>query len=394
MRLRRLLIAMLAMSFGAACSFIFPFDGLEGAPLDAGVEATAFDATFDAGPCPDGGSLCNGACVNLKSDPRNCGVCTLACKEPTCSGGFCQALSIVGERGDPDNIVVEGTVVSWMIRTPDGTKIFRADLAAPDAGASRRVTTIPLPAVYDLAVTQNGYIYRTSQTIYALPKDATDAGAATVVFDAAGNETIAGVVATDIGADTRIAYLLKRAGSSMFTGYRVVIGNNPSGPVQRFFADDGPGRSARYMWTNGDDAYFFLVDTDSTGDLIRATNAFGGPASDVTSIGPGQTRPTGMTGDDAGFIAWTASNVLFATRAGGSQRSLTEAGANDRFSQLAMDERDVFYLSPSAGVLRRIPRDGGAAAAVGAADDTPSSVTVTADYALWVRDNSLFALRR
>ncbi|NOU35108.1 MAG: hypothetical protein HOO96_45030 [Polyangiaceae bacterium] len=393
MRLRRLLLAVLAVSFGAACSFIFPFDGLEGAPLDAGAEATALDATFDAGPCPDGGSLCNGACVNLKSDPRNCGVCTLACKEPTCGGGFCQALSIVGERGDPDNIVVEGSIVSWMVRTPDATKIFRADLAAPDAGASRRITKIPLPAVYDLAVTQNGYIYRTSQAIYALPKDATDAGAATVVFNAAANETIAGVVATDIGADTRIAYLLQRAGSPMFNGYRVVIGGSPSGPVQRFVAN-GPGRSARYMWTNGDDVYFFLVDPDSNGDLIRATNVFGG-ASDAISIKPGQARPTGLTGDDAGFIAWTASNVVITTRSGSNeQRPLPKVGANDRFSQLAMDAREIYYLSPSAGALRRIPRDGGAAVSVGAADDAPSSVTLTADYALWIRDNSLFALRR
>ncbi len=394
MRSRRLFVAVLVVSFGSACSLIFPFDGLEGAPLDAGLDAPAFDAAPDGGPCPDGGSLCNGECVNLKTDPRNCGVCALACKEPTCGGGFCQAVTFAGERGDPDNIVVEGNIVSWMVRTPDATKIFRADLSAPDAGASRRVAKIPLPAVYDLAVTQNGYLYRTSQTIYALPKDATDAGAATVVLTAAGNESIAGMVATDIGADTRIAYLLQRGGSSMFTGYRVVIGNNPSGPVQRFVADDGPGRSARYMWTNGDDAYFFLVDPDSTGNLIRATNAFGGPASDVTSIGPGQVRPTGMAGDDAGAIAWTASNVLLATRAGGSQRSLTKAGASDRFSQLAIDDRDVFYLSPSAGVLRRIPRDGGAPASVGAADDAPSSVTLTADYALWVRGNSLVALRR
>lgn len=394
MRLRRVMVAALAVSFGGACSLIFPFDGLEGAPLDGGDGAPALDATAEAGPCPDGGSLCNGECVNLKNDPRNCGVCALACKEPTCGGGFCQALSITGERGDPDNIVVEGAIVSWMVRTPDATKIFRADLTAPDAGASRRVAKIPLPAVYDLAATQNGYLYRSNQAIYALPKDATDAGAATVVFSAASNESIAGMVATDIGPDTRIAYLVQRGGSSTFTGYRIVIGSSPSGPVQRFVADDGPGRSARYMWTNGDDAYFFLVDPDSTGNLIRATNAFGGPASDVTSIGPGQVRPTGMAGDDAGAIAWTASNVLLATRSGGAQRALTKAGANDRFSQLAMDDRDVFYLAPSAGVLRRIPRDGGAAAAVGAADDAPSSVTLTADYALWIRGNSLFALRR
>ncbi len=391
---RRAVVAAVALLFGGACSFIFPFDGLEGAPLDGGADALAIDATFDGGPCPDGGSLCNGACVNLKNDPRNCGVCTLACKEPTCGGGFCQALSIASERGDPDNIVVEGSMVSWMVRTPDATKIFRADLAAPDAGASRRIATIPLPAVYDLAVTQSGYLYRSSQTIYALRKDATDAGAATVVFTAASNETIAGMVATDNGADTRIAYLVQRAGSSLFTGYRVVIGGSPSGPVQRFVADDGPGRSVRYMWTNGDDAYFFLVDPDSTGDLIRATNAFGGSASDVTTIGIGQARPTGMAGDDAGTLAWTASNVLTSTRSGGAPRTLTKAGASDRFSQLAIDERDVFYLSTSAGVLRRIPRDGGAAAAVGAADDAPSSVALTADYAFWLRGNSLFALRR
>jgi hypothetical protein len=43
------------------------------------------------GPCQSPGVMCGNACVDLASDPNNCGMCGLACgKNEACGGGKCQ----------------------------------------------------------------------------------------------------------------------------------------------------------------------------------------------------------------------------------------------------------------------------------------------------------------
>jgi hypothetical protein len=40
--------------------------------------------------CPSGQSLCSNSCVNLTSNPANCGSCGYSCfAEQVCSGGTC-----------------------------------------------------------------------------------------------------------------------------------------------------------------------------------------------------------------------------------------------------------------------------------------------------------------
>src|SRR5579883_430092 len=39
---------------------------------------------------PNDNAICNGACVDLESDPNNCGHCGLVCRQGSCFGGQCQ----------------------------------------------------------------------------------------------------------------------------------------------------------------------------------------------------------------------------------------------------------------------------------------------------------------
>lgn len=60
---------------------------LDVASSDACSEATC---STDGASCPTGTTACGGACVNLTSDPRNCGACGNACASGiTCSIGVC-----------------------------------------------------------------------------------------------------------------------------------------------------------------------------------------------------------------------------------------------------------------------------------------------------------------
>ena len=59
-------------------------------------------ACSEAGPCPTPLEVCDGGCVDLRSDPRHCGSCDRACAAGlSCSGGECGTSvgSVLGARG-------------------------------------------------------------------------------------------------------------------------------------------------------------------------------------------------------------------------------------------------------------------------------------------------------
>jgi hypothetical protein len=46
------------------------------------------------GACPDGMRLCDGGCVNTRNDPLNCGECGRSCRaNEACQGGECREVS-------------------------------------------------------------------------------------------------------------------------------------------------------------------------------------------------------------------------------------------------------------------------------------------------------------
>ena len=64
---------------------IFEVEGDDTAPFDG--------SSLDAPGCPAGKIACGGACVDLGSDPANCGVCARACGSgEVCSAGTCSSI--------------------------------------------------------------------------------------------------------------------------------------------------------------------------------------------------------------------------------------------------------------------------------------------------------------
>ena len=103
---RGLLHAAVTVAFvSAGASAVLPACGGEEAPLapvDAGLDApvtsppasdaAAADASAPPGPvvCRDDEVTCGGACTNLRSDPKNCGACGVACAaNSVCNLGQC-----------------------------------------------------------------------------------------------------------------------------------------------------------------------------------------------------------------------------------------------------------------------------------------------------------------
>jgi hypothetical protein len=47
--------------------------------------------------CPDNQTMCGNACVNLRSDPNNCGECRNVCPSGRCKDGSCEGACPNGE---------------------------------------------------------------------------------------------------------------------------------------------------------------------------------------------------------------------------------------------------------------------------------------------------------
>lgn len=69
--------------------------------------------------CPDAGSVCAGVCVELSTDPSNCGACGQTCASPnTCSGGACYPTC--WQDGDGDGFTSAVTMAMTAASCPAG----------------------------------------------------------------------------------------------------------------------------------------------------------------------------------------------------------------------------------------------------------------------------------
>jgi DNA-binding beta-propeller fold protein YncE len=101
---------------------------------------------------PCGGTICEGVCVDLNTDPKNCGACGTTCGDNACVGGLC--VEIIGSRGsgedqfeDPFGLAVNGDGVVYIADSSNarivilgGGTFGNAEFVQPTALAVNQVT--------------------------------------------------------------------------------------------------------------------------------------------------------------------------------------------------------------------------------------------------------------
>lgn len=85
--------------------------------------------------CDDDQAACGGACVDLRTDPLNCGECGRSCLGAACLAGFCrpEALTVGGEVA-PYALAVDATHIYWVspaIKGLAAPRMRRAPKASP-----------------------------------------------------------------------------------------------------------------------------------------------------------------------------------------------------------------------------------------------------------------------
>jgi hypothetical protein len=158
---RAFLIA-LAPGALAACSLLTSYDGLVPAGAsgpEGGVDGGGADVVepgdssdvrdvavprdvatpdvnlIDAGTCEAGLAPCGAVCVDLSSDPANCGACGHDCLGGGCASGACQPVT-VATGGSPGVIAIAGATLYWGDTVADTITVGAASPADGGAGPS------------------------------------------------------------------------------------------------------------------------------------------------------------------------------------------------------------------------------------------------------------------
>lgn len=75
---------------------------------------SATGTTTSALVCEDGATACGGECVELESDPSNCGACGRSCQGAACQSGLCGVETVVSAVDDPRGIATDEVFVYWV----------------------------------------------------------------------------------------------------------------------------------------------------------------------------------------------------------------------------------------------------------------------------------------
>jgi hypothetical protein len=83
-------------------------------PEDSGSWVDTQPPPIDAGPtCAPGLALCAGQCIDLTSDPLNCGSCGHSCGTMTCTMGGCDSIVLSTEFVPPGRLTIDSSNVYW-----------------------------------------------------------------------------------------------------------------------------------------------------------------------------------------------------------------------------------------------------------------------------------------
>jgi len=126
-------------------------------PEDSGSWVDTQPPPIDAGPtCAPGLALCSGQCIDLTSDPLNCGSCGHSCGTMTCTMGGCDSIVLSTEFDPPGRLTIDSSNVYWS--NLDGTI-----KSVPIAGGATTTLASGLGAGMGIGVD--------AQNVYAVSQD-------------------------------------------------------------------------------------------------------------------------------------------------------------------------------------------------------------------------------
>jgi outer membrane protein assembly factor BamB len=343
---------------------------------------TAYAGMADAGALPDGAASCTSpfghcgtSCVDLATDPQNCGACDAGCNG-TCAGGSCVQPTVLAAGEDPVDVAIDATYVYWL-NSSAGQVRRVAKTGGQPATLSSSPGTYPWSLAVDLRnvywTVPNFFLAGTNAAVMEL---ALDGGAPVALGTQLGEPT-------DIAVGATAVFWTASSGSA-----EVQTAPIDGGAVASFAAGPAEGGpiaidADNLYWSNGTDtyqaplaggaplsigpaalalavdaAYVYLAYGDgSAGSVVRIPIG-GGPATTLADSRPPSLVAVAV---DATNVYWIEGDgtigmgaVATMNKSGGTPVVLA-SGLQDP-EAIAVDDTDVYFANTAAGEVEKIPK--------------------------------------
>jgi hypothetical protein len=315
--------------------------------------------------CKCAQTMCDGACVDLKTDNRNCGSCGKACSAGSPSTAQCTPTGC---------LVTLATGISLGDIAVDVTNVYWTDINAGNPGT---VNKVPLGGGPTTALA-TGQLYPGSLAVDA-----------TTLYWACSNEEAVkkvpiagGPVVTIATSENGPCCLVLNATDLYYRSTRGIIRLPLAGGTPTALPSNGVGFSLALDATS----LYWRVDISGgiTAQLLKMPlDGSSAPVSLVTSSSMGALVVNGSTlywTMPAGMIA--GAGAVAKMPVGGSVATPLATGLNEP-SDLAVDGTHVYFTSYQDGTVSKIPVAGGTPTIIASKQKMPSSVVVDGTSVYW-----------
>jgi outer membrane protein assembly factor BamB len=349
---------------------------------ESSTSITAYARLPDAGAVPDAGSSCSppfgycgSTCVDLATDPKNCGACGAPCTG-TCAGGHCTEPIVLAANEYPNSIALDASYVYW-------TNYSSGEIRRVAKSGGQPTTLDSSPGTYPWSIAVDAAnVYWTAPNFYV---GGADAGVMQRPLD--GGARIA--LGTQLDEPTNIAV----SATTVFwtpSGGTDVVQTVPigGGTVARFVAGQAAGGAItidanNLYWSTSsatyqaplvggqplqigpaspalavDGAYVYLATSNGSAASVLRVPIGGGPSVTLASSRPPSIVAVAV---DAARVYWLEGEgtigmgaVAAVDKSGGTPVVLA-SGLQDP-SALAVDDADIYFANTVAGQVEKIAK--------------------------------------
>jgi hypothetical protein len=391
--------ASLVQVIGSPCGPLTPDEPIcqpATAAPDAGV-----DATVDAGCVTDGGvmgSLCGATCVDLTSDPSNCGYCAHGCGGGGCAAGACQPIVLTPIEHIPWSISVQSGTIYWIEQDSN----YHILHSMPVGGGPVATLYAAPPQPYDPTAPENDLVVDPTGVYFGGFADIVGVG-----LDG-GNPVILGQNnpwPQGMAVDNSNVYWATQGqcpfpydGGVCQTGFVYQAPKNGNGPVTTLASGEMAPASVAVM---GSTVYYI---SDGPGDgtssaVVRSVPVGGGPVTTLASniqalfnLGGNNPCSNCMGVDPTGvyFTTWDGKStgaLMKVPLDGGTPVMLAPLGSA---LGLALDSTGAYVADHRAATVVRVPLDGGAPLVVVPASNLPFYLNAADPWTIAVDQTNIY----
>lgn len=336
--------------------------------------------------CPGTQTPCGNQCVDLNSDSSNCGSCGHNCENNPCNMGVCQA-SVIGQ-WTVTNVVIAGFAVDsssvyWTQEQGSAAGVFYKPIAGNPAPNSLGGTIDPRGLVVDLT--------------YAYWVDYTEGSVNRSVLVGGPSSQVALVPPVDDGGVTPGPLALAIDGQNVYW-VESVSGNVNMTPKNPYPDVDGVKTLAmsqdnpRAIAVDGTSVYWINHGSLANSGSVNKTaiEAFDAASQPVMQLATGENQPWDIAVDKTS-VYWTdaanpSGTIKSVPIGGGTVRTLAQNQAAPH--GIAVDSQYVYWTTYDGNTISKVALAGGPVFTIASGQSTPEAIAVDDSSVYWVNQAS------